>query len=105
MQLPNANFRAPGYHIAETQVHCPRCARACRVLALALSRGHEILVDDEWQSVDANAFIFHISALPEPVSRVLLERSATFRQTSSDEPGRILLGQSLPGLRGSIQRR
>lgn len=85
MHLPDANIRASNFLIAETQAPCARCSRVYRVLALGLPPGHEILVDDEWQSVDANAFIFHISALPDPVSRLLLERSATFRQTSSDD--------------------
>jgi hypothetical protein len=85
MQLPNANFRAHSYLIAETQVHCPQCARVCSVLALALPRGHQILVGDEWQNVDATAFIFHVAALPEAASRLLLERSAAFHPTSGDE--------------------
>ena len=85
MQLPNANIRSSSYLIAETQVQCAQCGRACRVLALGLSPGHEILVDDEWQNVDANAFIFHVTALPDPVSRLLFERSAAFHQTSSDD--------------------
>jgi hypothetical protein len=85
MQLLNANIRAPSYLIAETQVQCPQCARACSVLALALPRRHEILVDDEWQNVDASAFIFHVASLPDPVSGLLLERSAAFHPTSSDD--------------------
>jgi hypothetical protein len=89
MQLPNANVRASSYLIAETQVHCAQCSRACRVLALGLPPGHEILVDDEWQNVDANAFIFHVTALPESVSRLLLERSAAFHQTSSDDRSEV----------------
>lgn len=85
MQLADANIRASSYLLAETLVQCAHCTGSCRVVALGLRPGHEVLVDDEWQSVDANAFIFHISTLPDPVGRVLLERSATFRPTSSDD--------------------
>jgi hypothetical protein len=85
MQLLNANIRAPSYLIAETQVQCSQCARPGRVFALALPRGHEILVDCDWQNVDASAFIFHVAALPEAVRRLLLERSAAFHPISSDD--------------------
>jgi hypothetical protein len=85
MQLPDANIRSSSYYIAETQWRCAQCRRFVRVLALGLAAGHETLVDDDWQKVDANAFIFHIAALPDAVSRLLLGRSAAFRQTSSNE--------------------
>jgi hypothetical protein len=85
MSLPNANLRSSSYFIAETQARCAQCRRPARVLAIGLPPGHEILVDDEWQNVDANAFIFHVTALPDPVSRLLLKRSAAFHQTGSDD--------------------
>jgi hypothetical protein len=86
MQLANANIRSSSYYVAETQTQCACCRRSVRVLALGLPRGHQILVDEEWQDVDANAFIFHIAALPEPVSRFLLERCAAFHQIDGDDP-------------------
>jgi hypothetical protein len=86
MQLADANVRSSGYFIAETQVRCPQCSRACRVLALGLPPSHETSADDEWQTVDANAFIFYVASLPNAVSRLLRERSANFIQTSGDDP-------------------
>jgi hypothetical protein len=86
MQLPDANIRSSGYLIAEMQAPCARCGRPCRVLALALPPEHEMLADGEWQKVDANAFIFYVASLPRAVSRLVLERSADFYQTRSDDP-------------------
>ena len=79
MHVPNANIRSSGYYIAETQARCAKCGRQTRVLALAVPPNHEILVDGEWQSVDGNAFLFYVAALPDAVSRHLHERSPAFR--------------------------
>jgi hypothetical protein len=86
MQLPHANIRSSSYLIAEMQAQCPRCSRSCRVLALALPPNHEALDDGEWQKVDANAFIFHISDLPDAISRHLLERSPDFHLACDSDP-------------------
>ena len=86
MQLPDANVRSSSYLIAEMQVPCTQCGRPCRVLALALPPEHEISTDDEWQRIDANAFIFYVASLPRAVSRLVLERSADFHQTCSGDP-------------------
>jgi hypothetical protein len=86
MQLPDANVRSSGYLIAEMQARCPQCSRPCRVLALALPPMHETLADGEWQKVDANAFIFYVASLPDPVSQLLRERSVNFIQTCGDDP-------------------
>jgi len=86
MQLTDANVRSSSYFIAETRVRCARCGEPCRVLAIGLPPNHETLVEDEWQMVDANAFIFHFAALPDAVSRHLFEQSANFRQTRGDDP-------------------
>jgi hypothetical protein len=85
MQPPSANVRSTSYYIAEMQSQCAQCRRYVRVLALGLPRGHETRIDGEWQTVDANAFIFHVAALPDPVSRLLLERSAAFQETAGDD--------------------
>ena len=85
MQLTDANVRSSSYFIAETRVRCARCGEPCRVLAIGLPPNHETLVEDEWQMVDANAFIFHFAALPDAVSRHLFEQSANFRQTRGDD--------------------
>jgi hypothetical protein len=86
MALPSANVRSSSYYVAETRARCAQCGDLCRVLGLALPPNHETLDDGEWQKVDANAFIFHIAALPDAVSRHLLEQSADFRQTCVDDP-------------------
>jgi len=67
-------------------VRCAKCGRQARVLALALPPNHEIQVDDEWQSVGGNAFIFYVAELPESVSRRLFERSPTFRPQRGQDP-------------------
>jgi hypothetical protein len=85
MQPPDANVRSSSYFIAEMQVRCAQCGQPCRVLALSLPPNHETLDDGEWQKVDANAFIFHVAALPDAVSRLLLDRSPDFHQTCSDD--------------------
>jgi hypothetical protein len=86
MQLPDANVRSSGYLIAETQMPCAQCGTAARVLALGLPPGHETLADGEWQTVDANAFIFYVGGLPDAVSRLLAEHSAEFRRTCGTDP-------------------
>ena len=78
MQVPNANIRSSHYYIAETHVRCAECGRQARVLALAAPHNHEIQVDGEWQSVDGNAFIFHVAELPDAVNRQLHERSPAY---------------------------
>jgi hypothetical protein len=86
MQLPDANLRSSSYLIAETQVQCRQCSRAARVLAIGLPPNHESLTEGEWQTVDANAFIFYVGGLTDAVSRLLLERSAEFHRTSGTDP-------------------
>ena len=86
MQLPNANVRSSSYLIAETQVRCAHCGQPARVLAIGLPPNHESLTDGEWQTVDANAFIFYVGALTDAVSRLLLEHSAEFHRTCSTDP-------------------
>src|ERR1700722_3807337 len=86
MQLPNANIRSSSYLIAETQVQCARCSGTARVLAIGLPPNHEALTDGEWQTVDANAFIFYVGGLPDAVSRLLVEHSAEFHRTRGTDP-------------------
>jgi hypothetical protein len=86
MQLRDANIRSSSYLIAETQVKCERCNRPARVLAIGLPPNHESLTDGEWQTVDANAFIFYVGALSDSVSRVLAKHSAEFRRTCGTDP-------------------
>jgi hypothetical protein len=86
MSLPEANIRSTRYLIAETQVRCPQCSRFVRVLALGLPPGHEALVDGEWQTVEANAFIFRVAALPQAVIRLLHGYSAEFHPSRDREP-------------------
>ena len=92
----DANIRCTSFYIAETQLLCPRCRCLLRVLALGLPPGHEMRVDDDWQSVDANAFIFHVTTLPEAVGRLLLERSAAFHPIDGDDPGEALWANHCP---------
>ncbi len=86
MQLPDANIRSSSYLVAETRSICARCRRPCRVLALVVPPNHEMLVEGEWQRVDANAFIFHIAALPDAISRHLFECCAQFHQVGGNGP-------------------
>jgi hypothetical protein len=81
MQLPDANIRSSGYYIAQMMVQCRSCGQRTVVLALALPAPHEILIEDEWQSADVSAFLFHITELPEEVRRAL-QTSSCFRLTS-----------------------
>jgi hypothetical protein len=81
MHLPDANIRSSSFLIAETQVLCARCGGPARVLAISLPPHHESLTDGEWQTVDANAFIFYVGGLPDAVGRLMAERSADFRRT------------------------
>jgi hypothetical protein len=71
MLLPDANIRSAGYYIAETTAQCASCGQRTRVLALAAPAPHEILIEDEWQHVDAGALLFHVTELPEGVRRRL----------------------------------
>jgi hypothetical protein len=100
MQPVNTNIRSSSYYIAETESQCAQCRRSVRVLALGLPRGHEMRVDDEWQGVDANAFIFHVGALPEPVGRLLLQRSAAFHRTDGEDPAESAWANHCPHCAG-----
>jgi hypothetical protein len=79
MQVPDANIRSSGYYIAQTLVQCPSCDQWTRVLALALPAPHEILIEDEWQAANVNAFLFYVSELTEGVRRLLTQTSGFFR--------------------------
>jgi hypothetical protein len=84
MQLPDANVRSSSYFVAQRQARCPQCGQLCRVISLTLPPNHETLVEDEWQTFDADAFIFHVANLPDTVSRLLLECFPEFRRSGSD---------------------
>jgi hypothetical protein len=86
MQLTDANVRSSSYLIAETQMQCTQCSRAARVLAIGLPPNHEALTDGEWQTVDANAFIFYVCGLPDAVSRMMGKHSAEFHRTCGTDP-------------------
>jgi hypothetical protein len=79
MQLRDANIRSSSYYIARTTAQCTRCGQWTQVLALAVPPRHEILTEDEWQSVDANAFLFYVTELPRGVRRQLSQISGAFR--------------------------
>jgi hypothetical protein len=83
MQLPDANIRSSSYYIAQTTVQCAHCGQWTRVLALAVPPGHEMLVEDEWQAVNVNAFLFYVTALPKSVQRHLPQLSTLFRPARS----------------------
>lgn len=85
MQLLDANVRSSSYFIAEMQMRCSQCAQPCRVFALSLPPNHETLVENEWQTVDANAFIFQVAGLSDAVSRLLFDRTADFHRTCGDD--------------------
>jgi len=78
MQLPDANIRSSSYYIAQTTVQCMSCGQWTRVLALALPRSHEILIEDDWQAADVSAFLFHVTELPEGIRRQCLQVSPFF---------------------------
>jgi hypothetical protein len=79
MRLLDANIRSSRYYIAETTVQCMSCGQWTPVLALGVPAPHEVLIEDEWQSVDAGALLFNVTALPEGVRRRLAQTSGFFR--------------------------
>jgi hypothetical protein len=91
MQMPDANFRSPSYYIAETEARCGSCSNWTRVLALALPAPHEIMIEDEWQSANTGAFLFHVSKLPEVV-RCLLQTARLFRSARAEDPPDLCWG-------------
>lgn len=100
MQLPDTNVRSSSYFIAETQVRCAQCGQSCRVVALSLPPNHETLVEDEWQTVGADAFIFQIAGLPHAVSRHLLECVPDFHQTRADDSSERCFANHCPQCAG-----
>jgi hypothetical protein len=44
--LPDANVRAASYHVARVLARCPNCGSPTHLLALALPRGHQMLVSE-----------------------------------------------------------
>jgi hypothetical protein len=74
-----ANIRSLSYYVAQTSFQCRHCAQRTRVLALALPPNHEMLTEDEWRTVDASAFLFYVTELPQAVRRWLLQLSPLFR--------------------------
>jgi hypothetical protein len=85
MTPPDANIRSSGYYIAQTIAQCPHCSQWTRVLAFAVPPNHEILNEDEWQTVEANAFIFHVTELPQDIERQLRQISSVFRLARSPD--------------------
>jgi hypothetical protein len=81
MPLPDANIRSCRYYIAETMVQCVSCGQWTPVLALGVPAPHEILIEDEWQHIDAGALLFNVIGLPEDVQRRLAQASSFFRPT------------------------
>jgi hypothetical protein len=77
MQLSDANIRSTRYYIAETTVQCMSCGKSTPVLALGVPAPHDILIEEEWQHVDAVALLFNVTALPEGV-RCRLARAPSF---------------------------
>jgi hypothetical protein len=72
---PNANVRAASYYIAQTQILCPHCGATTLLTGVALAPDHETLDDEagEWQSIAANAFLFHLEAVSYTVHLQLRE--------------------------------
>jgi hypothetical protein len=79
------NVRSSSYFVACADARCWHCGRFTRVVALALPRHHETVESDEpeaalsWQPAGANAFLFHISHLPEAVAQKLRQLSPGYR--------------------------
>jgi hypothetical protein len=78
MQPATANLRSPSYFIAHARAQCEHCNESSRVIALALPQEHEARVDGRWQRAQANAFIFHTTELPAPISRLLQQVAPLF---------------------------
>jgi hypothetical protein len=101
--FPDANVRSQTYYVARTSVRCPHCGLSTRLLALAMSPGHETLhdgahgdsgtdsdvddvddeqcdesVQDDWQRANANALLFYVEGLPGAVQRRLQQLSRFF---------------------------
>jgi hypothetical protein len=84
------NVQSASYFVARADARCWHCGRFTCVVALALPRHHETLESDEpeaepaWQPSSANAFLFHVSHLPEPVAQKLRQLCAGYRLAYSE---------------------
>ena len=76
--VPDANVRSQTYFVARATAQCWHCGSPVSLLALAMPPTHETL-DEQWQSADANAFLFYVEELPEGVQQQLQELSRNFR--------------------------
>jgi len=78
--LPTANVRAASYYIARTRIPCPHCGAVTPLTAVALAPAHQTWDDDsqEWQSVQANAFLFYLEAVSITVHARLCRPVPTF---------------------------
>jgi hypothetical protein len=103
---PDVNVRSGVYYIARTRAPCGHCGLMTGVLALAVPPEHETLdleadgdleaegdpeADGDrktssvgWQLARANAFLFYVEYLPDPVRDRLQNLSASFRFAYSD---------------------
>jgi hypothetical protein len=84
MHLSGANFRSPGFYLAQSHAPCASCRQFSRVTALALPEGHEALVEGRWQLAEANAFLFFITELPAPIGRRLAQKAPLFSRKQGE---------------------
>jgi hypothetical protein len=88
MDLRSPNFRSESFFLAQRSVKCHVCEAQTRVVALGLPVNHEVLQDDEddaggqggevWQTVAANALLFHCEWLPKSAQARLREWAPGF---------------------------
>jgi hypothetical protein len=81
-----SNVKAQSYFIARARALCPHCGAETVLSAVALGRGHEIRDEDsdDWQPVEANAFVFAVAAVSQPVSRRLRDLAPHLRLGSQE---------------------
>jgi hypothetical protein len=82
--LADANIRSRNYYVARATAECPGCGLHTRLLALALPHLHETLdPEDDWERVDASAFLFYVEQLPDAVRHRLEPLSRHYRPAQS----------------------
>jgi hypothetical protein len=83
------NCRSAGYLLAQSVFACWRCLQPTSVFCLGLSPGYERRLEDNWESVSADALLFYVEYLPPDVALVLQELSPQYRLDNSTTTNRV----------------
>lgn len=87
----DGNFRSPCYAIVSALVVCPHCTRETPVIALCMPPGHEAVDADDgcWSRMAQDAFLFHVEALPDHVTRAMQASCDGYQRTVNHETGEL----------------